>query len=66
MRGGKKISRKNIRSECITHKVFEELFNTNMLGSRWLTYDEMEELYIKHGILESDERIILHAQEFGL
>jgi len=65
-RGGKKIESKDIRSESLSHKVFEEVFNTNMLGSRWLTYDEVEELYRKHKILQPNERIVLHAQEFGL
>jgi hypothetical protein len=65
-RGGDVLLRKNFRSEAISHKVFEELFNTNMLGSRWLRYDEIEDLYRKHRILDSDERIILHAQEFGV
>jgi hypothetical protein len=65
-RGGKKIVSKKVRSEAITHKIFEELFNTNMLGSRWMTYEEIEDLYRKHKILESGERLVIHAQEFGL
>ncbi len=65
-RGGKKIESKDIRSEALSHTVFEELFNTNMLGSKWLTYTEVEELYKKHKILAPKERIILHAQEFNL
>jgi hypothetical protein len=65
-RGGKKIERKNIRSESVTHRVFEEMFNANLLGSRWLTYDELQSLYSEYGILEPDERVVLHAQEFGL
>ncbi len=66
MRGGKRIERKNIRSEALSPKVFEELFNTNMLGSRWLSYDAVQTLYRKHKILAPQERIILHAQEFSL
>jgi len=46
--------------------VFEELFNANMLGSKWLTYEELEKLYREHKILEADEHIIIHAQEFGV
>lgn len=63
--GGKYIDRKKVRSESLSHKVFEEAFNINMLGSRWLTYDEVEALYKHHKILEPDQRIVLHAQEFG-
>ena len=65
-RGGKKIESKNIRSESLSHQVFEEVFNTNMLGSRWLTYSEVEELYKKHKILDESEKVILHAQEFSI
>ncbi len=65
-RGGKKLESKNVRSESLTHKVFEEVFNTNMLGSRWLTYTEIDDLYRKHKILESSESVVIHAQEFGI
>lgn len=64
-RSGGKVSRKYIRSEALSHKVFEEVFNANMLGSRWLTYEQVENLYKEHGILRPNERIVLHAQEFG-
>jgi hypothetical protein len=65
-RGGKKLESKKIRSQALSHKVFEELFNTNMLGSRWLTYEEIDELYKKHRILNADESVVIHAQEFGI
>lgn len=64
--GGKKIERKRVRSEALSHKVFEELFNFNMIGSKWLTYKEVEQLYKEHKILQPDETIILHAQEFKI
>jgi hypothetical protein len=54
---------RDIRSEAITHKIFEELFNTNMLGSRWFTREEVETLYREHSILQPSEHIIIHAQE---
>ena len=59
------IASSHFRSESVTHRVFEELFNINMLGSRWLTYEELERLYREHKILDADERIVIHAQEFG-
>lgn len=64
--GGKKIDKKKIRSESLTHKVFEEVYNTNMLGSKWLTYEEVTALYKKHKILNSTESVTIHAQEFDL
>jgi hypothetical protein len=65
-RGGKKLDKSKIRNSSVTHKVFEELFNASLLGSRWFTYDEIEKLYREHGMLESDDRVMLHAQEFGI
>lgn len=64
-RGGKRIVSKNIRSEAVTHKIFEELFNSKMLGSRFIPYERLEELYRQMKILDADERIVIHAQEFG-
>lgn len=62
--GGSKLPSNMFRSESVTHKIFEELFNIGMLGSRWLTYKELENIYQKHKILEANEHIIIHAQEF--
>lgn len=58
------LERKRIRSESLSHAVFEELFNINMLGSKWLTYSEIEQLYKIHGLFNNNDRIILHAQEY--
>jgi len=63
--GNKKLERKYIRGESLSHKVFEEIFNINMLGSRWLNYSELENLYKTHGIFKTNERIVIHAQDFG-
>ena len=65
-RGGRKIVKNRIRSSSVSHKVFEELFNAGLLGSRWFTYDEIKRLYKEHGVLDTDERILLHAQEFDV
>lgn len=63
-RGNRKIESKRIRGESVSHKVFEELFNVSILGSRWLTYQEIEKLYRDHKILKPEDRIVLHAQEY--
>ncbi len=65
-KGNSILRSKSIRSEAVTHKIFEEMFNSNMLGSRWLRHGELENLYHAHSILESDEHIIIHAQEFTI
>jgi|CXWL01.1.fsa_nt_gi hypothetical protein len=54
-----------IRSESLTQKPFEELFNIGMLGSRWLTYQELETLYKDTDIFKYDQSVQIHAQEFG-
>jgi hypothetical protein len=55
-----------LRSQAITHKNFEELFNANMLGSEWKSYAELEEIYNSTGLLLSNDSITIHAQEFSL
>ena len=62
----KKLEHAHIKDSSLTSVIFEDLFNDNKIGSRWLTYEEAEKIYKKHKILESDERIILHAQEFEI
>jgi hypothetical protein len=64
--GKKKIEKEKIRNQSLSHKVFEEIFNSNMLGSRWLLYDDVEKLYRDHRIIEPEETIVIHAQEFSL
>lgn len=55
-----------VRSQSLTQKPFEELFNIGMLGSRWLTYQELEELYKDTDMLKSSgDSIQIHAQEFS-
>lgn len=63
---GHKISEEKLKTVATTTPVFEELFNGNMLGSRWLTFKELEDLYQKHKILEQGERIRLHIQTYLL
>ena len=57
VKGNGILQSKYVRSEAITHKIFEEMFNSNMLGSRWLTYNELEQLYQVSGILHIGEHI---------
>lgn len=64
--GGRILRNDPIRSRAISHRLFEELFNRNMLGSRWLTYKELETLYKRHDILGQLDSIVVHAQEFKL
>ena len=64
--GNKILKKQNMKETSLSHKVFEENFNYNQVGSRWMTYQEAEKLYKDHKILESDQRIIVHVQELEL
>jgi hypothetical protein len=54
-----------IRSQSLTQKPFEELYNIGMIGSRWLTYQELEKLYKDTDMLRVKQNVQIHAQEFG-
>jgi hypothetical protein len=59
----KKLTRKNSAENSISSKVFEELFHSNMIGSRWISIDELEMFYEKKGIASLTNSIRVHAQE---
>jgi hypothetical protein len=63
-KGRQKLTLDVVRPEAVTHRVFEELFNTNKIGSRWLTYEELETFYEQHKLLEVGEHLIVHTQDF--
>ncbi|HEX7902631.1 MAG TPA: hypothetical protein VF487_02050 [Chitinophagaceae bacterium] len=52
----------NIKKSAIKTQTFEELFDAELLGSRWLEKKELEDLYRRTKVLEPSQRIILHAQ----
>jgi hypothetical protein len=64
--GNKMLRKNNMKETALTQKTFEECFNYNQIGSRWMDYNEAEKLYYEHKILEGDERIIVHVQELEL
>src|SRR5262249_50302863 len=57
-----KIDIDSIRKYSLKAQPFEELFNDEMVGSRWLTIDDLQSLYRETKVLEPDQRIILYAQ----
>jgi hypothetical protein len=62
--GGLRISSSAIDGQYVTQKVFEELFNHDMLGSKFITYDELAVFYRNAGIFDPSQRVIIHAQDF--
>ena len=64
-RGAKVIIRSTIQSQSVSQEIYEYLFLSSFVGSRELESTKVEQYYRDWGILESDESIILHAQEFS-
>jgi hypothetical protein len=61
---GKKLTYDSIKNEALTQHTFEELFSNEMLGSRWIPHEELEDLYNRYGLLKPGETAIIHAQDF--
>lgn len=59
----KQIDKDMLRSECVTHKIFEELFNKDLIGSKWISIDELEKFYASKQIVANLDTIRVHAQE---
>jgi hypothetical protein len=55
---------RDLRGRALSGRVFEELFSQSLAGSRWLPYADVEKLYSQHGVIDLEERILVHAQEF--
>ncbi len=58
-----RIDRKLIKGQSFTSGIFEELFNSNMIGSRWLDIEEIDNFYAANKIFEKSDRIKLYAIE---
>jgi len=59
----KSLNKKNVSGKNVSYKIFDELFNARMIGSRWLTYEEHTNFYKERNLLDIDNIIRLHAQE---
>lgn len=64
-RGHEVLRSESVRSSTVTQDAFQELYNRNMLGSRWLTGSELSELYDEIGIFDDLDRVVVHAQEYS-
>ena len=61
---GKRLSYERIKNESLTQRAFEELFCNEMLGSRWIPYPKLEDLYHRYNVLRPDDTAIIYAQDF--
>lgn len=59
----KSLTSKNIKGKAVSYKIFDELYVEQMLGSRWLTFDELKNFYESKDLLSYQDRIRVHAQE---
>lgn len=58
-----KLTKKSIKEKSIKGSIFEELFNNNIAGSRWISIEELEKFYDDKGIVSNINTIRIHAQE---
>lgn len=56
------INEMSIKNQSLKTVTFEELFDTEMIGSRWLDINELEIFYKQNKVLEPKEKISLYAQ----
>ena len=63
--GGMSITRQSIENRSISNEVFEELFNTNILGGKELSYQELGDLYKSFDLFGYNDTVQIHAQEFS-
>ena len=63
MKNHKSLTPENVKGKNISYKIFDELFNSRMVGSRWLSYEEHTKFYEENNLLDVDHIIRLHAQE---
>jgi len=64
VRDGEKLEYENIRSVSLPGDLFEEMFNRGKIGSRLLTHEELAQIYCDSSIIDSDETVVIYAQEF--
>ncbi|WP_265427076.1 hypothetical protein [Chryseobacterium sp. YIM B08800] len=62
----KSLTKDNIKGKNISYKIFDELFNSNMIGSRVLSFAEHRKFYEDNDLLDNRNIVRLHAQEIRL
>ena len=61
--GNKVITPEISRQHGISYMVFEELFNTERLGSRWLTYEQLQIFHERYEVIKPFEQAGIYIQE---
>lgn len=58
-----KLTKQTIKDKSIKGNIFEELFISNIAGSRWISIELLEDFYEAKGINSNLNSIRIHAQE---
>ncbi len=64
-RGKPQLEYKKMRNISLSNEMFEQLFNKGKIGSRYLTYAELTDLYKRNAIAEDENTVVIYAQEFN-
>ncbi|MBR7791329.1 hypothetical protein KDM87_01865 [Undibacterium sp. FT147W] len=64
-RGKPQLEYKKMRDISLSSEMFEQLFNKGKIGSRYLTYSELTDIYTQNAIAEDENTVIIYAQEFS-
>lgn len=60
------IIKTEIKHYCVNHYMFEQLFSLGLIGSDWMDYNELNNLYNISGILQTDDSIKIYASNIQL
>jgi hypothetical protein len=61
-KGNKVITPEISMRHGISYKIFEELFNTERLGSRWLTYEQLQRFHQAYEVIKPFEQAGIYIQ----
>jgi len=59
-----RIESRYVASSSLSQMSFAELFNKNMMGSRWMLTNRLQHAYLSAGILSTSDNVVIHAQEY--
>jgi hypothetical protein len=62
--GGRVLRKTNVEKQSIDHGLFEDLFYLSFLGSRELPASDLEQAYKQFKVLDDDESLVIHGQEY--
>lgn len=63
-KGGKRIGAESLMGCSVNSDSFRNMYNRGMIGSRWMTPDELDAVYQRSGLLQAEDRAVLHAQVY--